>query len=103
MENNLIEKFKCFSINGSHFIRQPITLECGHSACKICLIENKDDDNRIKCQKCGINITIPADLDHENESLKAEFQSNIEYLFISLQDNFLQYLSDLRGIQFNFY
>ncbi len=98
-QNNL-NKLKCaFPSDYDHFLIQPIKLvHCGHSVCKQC-IQNKDKNQKIKCNLCKTiskQNFIDSQLSKDTQELVSK---NFLYIIKVLEAKTKLKLENLRSIQ----
>jgi phage FluMu protein Com len=102
-EENL-ESLTCAAAQDEHFIQQPLTISCGHSLCRSCLV-NIDGEKKldVKCNICK-ETNIIENLRQVKESIAAKklFSIYIDDLFPIIQERFDSSLKDLKGLFYLF-
>ncbi len=91
------EKFfntlNCALATNNHFSELPITLYCGHNACRKCIQQIK----HIKCQKCGKISTGEIEKFEVNEVTKNLIEFYIKDLFDLIEEKFKNNISKFKG------
>lgn len=95
--DEILKEYKCAlsSSLSSHFISAPISLECGHNACKSCLEEclNKD----LKCKRCNKPIDRSNLKFQENTFIKKLIEFHADYLLEDIEKKLSLSFNELKG------
>jgi hypothetical protein len=90
---NLLSSFYCVLNETKHIVERPITLACGHNACRDCI----GNMGLVKCIKCNQVDFIEINKLNENECIKSTISYFVNDLFQVIEGKFETVLSQLNG------
>ena len=76
-------EIKCRFLPPAHLLENPVTLNCGKSACLSCVLRIADDKMNLKCSYCntthnlGNNLTINTRLNNKIKNLLEKHQEEL--------------------------
>lgn len=87
-------EFECALSCDKHFLNEPITLPCGDSACKSCILTKKEA--KFECNYCKKLINKTNLYDTESKNIKKGLMRNLESLFLIIEKQSVNALNELK-------
>ncbi len=97
--DNLINVVQCSLSIDKHIVKNPKSIQCGHSACKSCIY--KSTNKIVKCIKCGQYSEINLDCLGDAFQVKCTLKAYIDDMFKILRDQMNVSLKLLKSSGFN--
>ena len=96
LPDRTLKILQCAVSNENHIVKEPVSLPCGHSACKKCVYPFCLF-HETKCKECGSSSKI--DFQDFKNSLAVDmiFEENVSKLFILLEEKFKKSLAEMKG------
>lgn len=100
ISSEIFDKLICANSNSDsdHYLIEPVALQCGHSICKICLLESDSHGrNIVKCKICSTSNTVNFQKIVEFQYIKQLIRTNFSALYESAIQNSEDSLQLLSG------
>ena len=96
LSKNVLDTIQCYANKQSHILLDPILLDCGHTACKKCVLEME----RFHCNYKNCNQLI--ELNDETslktvKSIERLIESNFKELYEKNYQEYSEILSSIEG------
>lgn len=96
LSEETLQALQCAMSSDSHFVKQPLSLSCGHSVCKKCVPAT--EKKQLKCKLCGEINQIELDKLSESRAIKQLLKAHFDQLFDIIVARFETSLTNLRGM-----
>ena len=100
LDEQLEDELKCALSDEEHFFIKPITLSCGHSACKNCIPDESNEE--IKCKICDL-VSEKSFSKYVSKGAQHALNLCIGDIFQILDKETTDRLKELKGIYLNGY
>ncbi len=92
---SVLNVLQCALSSDKHIVTHPVTIPCGHTVCRSCLLVS--NSKLINCLECGKIIEIDLNNSSESNMLKITLKAYIEDLFKVVSDKMNNSLRVLKG------